>query len=178
MGLAEDSLYLTHALDNLVYGLKQLKTVSGKSIARVIQKNADPLPDVYPFIIFLPGGAQTGRVTRELDVYDEQVYTIVVRYVIGQVGQKYAGVQFEELWQAQPLILNYINSHPDLVFTDTQAVDMGKLSAHIPELQPDGVKAEGISKLGIIRDDPEHLGMEYAVTLPFHVELPDIYFGE
>ncbi len=164
-----DHDYVERAVNNLLEGLKLLTDQDDKPIARLFLTYLTTPPQ-YPAIMLYPGGGRTDLEDGVGEPYQEQIYTVIIRHILGKVGEKYEGKLLKSLWYIQPAVLNHINTHKTLVFSDQQA--------HISELRSSGVRATAISRLGIIRDDPEHIGMEYSVTLPFHIELEAVWLPD
>jgi hypothetical protein len=172
--LPEDQLYLYYACQNLVYGLNLLNDTVSQSLAKQVQGYLYPIPTKFPCICLYPGTRLTVKDNRQ--GYDGQDYQIVVRYYIGKLGEKFDGKLQADLWKFLPLMVNYVNKHPDLVFSDTQADDDGEQVGHIPELLSEGSRARQLTRLGIFRDDPVHIGLEIGIDLQFDVETDEQFF--
>lgn len=164
--------YLERAVLNLAYGLRQLKSPydSSKPIFRQVLETPIPLSTVYPNVRMFPGGGE--NIAAQDVGYGQlrQTFTIVMRVYVAKADEGYDSTFFRVAWRIQPMIMNYINQHPDLVFTDTQAADLGVSYPDIDELDPDGVLCRQTSRLGLFRDTPEHIGMEFGVDLTFIVD--------
>lgn len=159
--------YLKRSVDNLVEGLRLLRDQDNDLIAREVVPHLH-VPTAYPSLMAYPGGLRISDDAGE--PYDHQTCTVALRYVIGKVGEQFEGRLLDRLWTIQPAIANHINAHPSLVFVDTQD--------HIPELRSDQTRCTQVSRLGIIRDDPAHIGMEYSVTLVFHIENEGVWIPD
>lgn len=166
-----DYNYLSLAVDNLVTLLSGLTDADNQPLARTVQKYLYPQPSAYPFMCLYPGGAQgLGRNERAGTDYALQTFGVIGRYVIGKVNDQFDGYQMGKLWLYLPMMLNAINEHPDL----RASADVSPVAA----LSPDGGEALEATRLGVFRDDPIHLGFEISITLPFHIEREEIYYGE
>ncbi|GAB4527845.1 MAG: hypothetical protein OHK0046_46030 [Anaerolineae bacterium] len=152
--------YLSEAVDRLLAGLMALNGDGQRPIIVKAQKNLLPLPTRYPFIIAYQGGFQV-QLSDEGDSYQRQEFVVTLRYILARVEEGLNGYYQNRLWVDQVTILNWINDHPTLIFEPGQD--------DIDELHPDGVFATGGTRLGVFRDDPVHIGVEFSVTLPFHV---------
>jgi hypothetical protein len=162
-----DGGYLAQAAEQILEGLKLLQGVNGKPVVRHTQMFQSPSPTAYPAALPIFGGI---RVTSQDagEPYNSDTYTIVLRYIVGKASEKLHGEQERELWVNLVRIHNWINRHPDLRFAQTQP--------DIDELMPYGAKSMGGTRLGIFRDDPEHLGVDYGIEVPFHVSVDEIDF--
>lgn len=174
-------VYLAHAVTNLAYGLRQIADLKHPSykLFREVSDVMFPLPTVYPNARLIPASGQQALNEGSGAGYTlfNQTFTIGVRVYVGKVGEQYDKNLLRLMWRVQPLIMNYINDHAELVFTATQAADLadeyatlGVSHAHIDGLSPLGAICRISSRLGTFRDQPEHFGMEFAIELPFQVE--------
>lgn len=180
MTVADDSMYLMQAVDNLIYGLKRITDTNGNKLLKAVQGYPVPIPTVYPCVVLYPGGGQIGedQTERGIDL-DGQLWTIGIRYYAALLESNFSGSNMYHLWLSAPLIMNYLNRHPDLVFSDTQADDEGRQVGHIEALSPIGVRCRAVTRFGRFQDAPEHLGMEYALELPFELWQPqEMYYDE
>lgn len=167
---ANQADYLELAVENIAYGLRQIQSpFTGEAFFREVRQTFMPTSTVYPNVRLFPGGSQNAITTETIGAM-MQTFTVVLRVYIAKSSEGYDGQYIRVAWRVQPLIINFINNHPDLVFTDTQAIDLGRDYPDIPELHPDGVICNQTSRLGFFRDQPEHIGMEFGIELPFYVE--------
>ena len=167
--------YLLRAARQIKYGLEKL-TLDSSPAFRKVQTNIYPLGSSYPWAGIYPGGGQLGSNEPSDSDAEQQRFNVVIRIYIGKASEKLDGRLLDALWLYEPLVMNWINQHPDLVFGATQATDMNTeysdMSfdfAHIAELEPDGVICNVVSRFGVFRDQQDHLGIELAVQLPFNV---------
>lgn len=168
--------YLWLAVENIAYGLRQLTNPFGHgALFREVKETFMPTSTVYPNARLFPGGSQN-TITQETVGTMSQTFTAILRVYVAKSAEGYDGEYIRVAWLMQPLIINHINNHPDLVFTDTQAADLNRDYPDIPELQPDGVICNQTSRLGFFRDQPEHIGMEFGIELPFQVERKRTYW--
>lgn len=166
----QNSNYLQDAVERLAAGLRLLTDAAGATVALQVQAYLEPLPAIYPCIVMLPGGGQLFSEQTGGDPYEMQTFTIAIRYYIGKLGEMYDGGLQTALWERQVLLINYINAHPDLVFSADQD--------HLDTLMPIGVRATAISRAGVFRDTPEHIGVEIAVSLPFYPSVTEIVYPD
>lgn len=165
-----ENAYLLHAVRNLRDGQMTLGDDDAGPIARAAQNYLRPLPTVYPFFANYQGGA---GVTVERSVgtgYERQVFIVSIRYVLGKESDGFEGALMEMVWLRQTTVLNLINDHPDMVFEADQS--------RPPGLDPDGVMITNITRFGQFRDDPVHVGMEFALQVPFVIAKQKHYYFE
>jgi hypothetical protein len=159
------SSYLNQAVHNLAEGLRLLTDARGQPLVASVQNYLEPLPTTSTWMALMPGQTQLGINENMGTDYDRQIYNVIIRWVVGTRGEMFDGELSGLVWQHLPLLINYINQHPALVFHERQA--------QIENLSPEGVRCTGATRQGTFRDDPEHIGIEVAVTVPFHIEIPE-----
>lgn len=169
--MATSYKYLNQAIDSLLAGIALLTDDDGSRLIAITQKSLLPLPTQFPAVIAHQAGIQAATLNSAGAPYQEQVHTVALRYLIGKASEGYHSRLQERLWLDQVRLVNHINAHPHLRFSaDTDVFPV------IGELAPDGAQARGAGRLGIFRDDPQHIGLEFQITLTFHVEVRRVRF--
>jgi hypothetical protein len=153
--------YLLEAVEALLYGLRLLRDEHDKPVVIATQPYLLPMPTAFPAVCAYPGGGPLARAANAGYPNDALTFTVNLRYVTGKLTDGFTGEGQTKLWLYQPLIINYINQHPHLLFDGTQTF--------ISELHPYGVFCSAIGRFGRFADDTDHLGLEFGVEVPFVV---------
>lgn len=152
--------YLDKAIDAIVAGLEMLADENGDPLLKKVQKYLYPLPTAYPHIVIYQGG--DGEITPDSSDMANQSFLVVLRYVIGEVGQGYTGELQNRLWTDYPKITNHLYHHNLLNF--------GNLPKN-GDLRGTGITVGRATKVGVFNDDQKHLAFEFPITIPFSINL-------
>lgn len=156
MSTPVDNTYVDVAIDRVIGMLKDVSLTFTPPVLRaekyVALKPPIPIWWVYP-------GAPIMREALAVQL-NRQVYVANMRLILGVVGSKYDGAMEKELWKIIPTVLNYFGQRRGLIYQAGQT---------IPKyLDVDGVAIEQTSPYGVF-DNNTHIGIEFALTLPFTV---------
>lgn len=158
--MATDGKYLDEAVNRALELCKRVMRSDIAVAAKTAQKYLLPLPSVYPFWVAYPGGFTIPDDAG--DDYDDQQYTIVLRYIAGSINDNFDGVLLGKLWLYQVAVINMFRQHRSLTYAKNQQ--------DIPELADWMTRISSVSRFGVFRDDVQRLGMEFQLELRFHVE--------
>lgn len=157
--------YLKEAVDRMLAGILALTDDNGNHYVKHIQAYMLPPPTKHPAMTANINALQTQRADAG-NPWDTQTYRITLRLATGLVNQKYEGRIYEDLFTWVPRIVNYLQRHPDLIFSEGQS--------EIAELSPDGIQVIGTGALGPKQDGT--VGIDFLVEVPFHIEIEEVYY--
>ncbi len=158
-------LYLDDAVERIVEAWEEMtipasppRLKKSLKVVQAAQKFLLPVPTAFPCVMLYPGGLTAGDAG---EPYDEQAITVISRFLIGKVQSNLKGENQKLLWLFIPYAVNWFNAHSDLSWKTGQA-DLW--------LIPGGAFVTSVTRNGLFRDDPEHVGFELSHTLKFNIE--------
>jgi hypothetical protein len=159
--------YLNLAVDRVLEAWKQFELPNAEfRVCQHAQKYLFPTPTRFPCVCLYPSGITHAPAGNP---QDEVVATVTMRYLIGNIHQGLVGEYQARLWMIIPYVIHWFNTYPNLIWESGQT--------QIPYLQPDGASVENTTRLGVFRNDDEHVGVEIPLTLRFMTYNEELSYG-
>lgn len=161
MSTEVDNTYVDAAVDRVIPMLKLVSSTFDPPVLRaekyVALKPPIPIWWVYPGMPIRRDGLAVQL--------NRQTYVLAMRLILGIAGAGYNGQYESSLWTIIPTVLNYFGQRRALIYERGQ---------RIPKyLDVDGVAIEQTSPYGVF-DNNSHVGIEFALTLPFTVSFDPV----